>query len=447
MAISWMQRHKKWLVITIWISTIAFVGAGFVGWGAYNPSQSGGSVATVGNKDVAVEDIQREYNGLFNQYQQMFGAQFNQEMAKQLKLEELAYNNIVQRFLLLNLADEYGITATDKDVAKELVTITSFHKEGKFDETTYRNVLAQNRTTTTDFEEQLRQDIIVKKVTGVFTTPTNAKTLENINKVFFAEDKVSINVIDANKFKVHYSAGDLKKFYDENKENYKSKTQYAINIEKVAIRDDAKKSKKTALKKYLELKKKKATFNATEMIDESTTYIAAEDLEKIFKSKKGEVLKPIKTKDNYIVVQLKEKVEPQVLDFKIVKNQIKEDYIAKMKSTKVNAKKDALIKNFSGKDIGYINKETLPKIAGLDEVETSSLVQSIFASDSVINFVELNNKIVVYKIEDTKLATYDASKDQLLVQSINQVKDNEVLTSLINVLQTKYEVKNYMQVK
>jgi peptidyl-prolyl cis-trans isomerase D len=183
------------------------------------------------------------------------------------------------------------------------------------------------------------------------------------------------------------------------------------------------------------------------MIDESTTYIAAEDLEKIFKSKKGEVLKPIKTKDNYIVVQLKEKVEPQVLDFKIVKNQIKEDYIAKMKSTKVNAKKDALIKNFSGKDIGYINKETLPKIAGLDEVETSSLVQSIFASDSVINFVELNNKIVVYKIEDTKLATYDASKDQLLVQSINQVKDNEVLTSLINVLQTKYEVKNYMQVK
>jgi peptidyl-prolyl cis-trans isomerase D len=447
MAISWMQRHKKWLVITIWISTIAFVGAGFVGWGAYNPSQSGGSVATVGNKDVAVEDIQREYNGLFNQYQQMFGAQFNQEMAKQLKLEELAYNNIVQRFLLLNLADEYGITATDKDVAKELVTITSFHKEGKFDETTYRNVLAQNRTTTTDFEEQLRQDIIVKKVTGVFTTPTNAKTLENINKVFFAEDKVSINVIDANKFKVHYSAGDLKKFYDENKENYKSKTQYAINIEKVAIRDDAKKSKKTALKKYLELKKKKATFNATEMIDESTTYIAAEDLEKIFKSKKGEVLKPIKTKDNYIVVQLKEKVEPQVLGFKIVKNQIKEDYIAKMKSTKVNAKKDALIKNFSGKDIGYINKETLPKIAGLDEVETSSLVQSIFASDSVINFVELNNKIVVYKIEDTKLATYDASKDQLLVQSINQVKDNEVLTSLINVLQTKYEVKNYMQVK
>ena len=42
--ITWMQRHKKWLVITIWISTIAFVGAGFVGWGSYEYGKQGGVV-------------------------------------------------------------------------------------------------------------------------------------------------------------------------------------------------------------------------------------------------------------------------------------------------------------------------------------------------------------------------------------------------------------------
>ena len=31
-----MQRHKKYLIVTIWISTIAFIGAGFVGWGQYS---------------------------------------------------------------------------------------------------------------------------------------------------------------------------------------------------------------------------------------------------------------------------------------------------------------------------------------------------------------------------------------------------------------------------
>lgn len=447
MAISWMQRHKKWLVITIWISTIAFVGAGFVGWGSYDLSRSGGSVATVGNKDVEVEDIQREYNALFNQYQQMFGAKFNQEMAKQLKLEELAYNNIVQRFLLLNLASEYGITATDKDVVKELVTIPSFQKDGKFDEGTYRSVLAQNRTTITDFEEQLRRDTIIKKLTDIFKTSLEDKTLHNLNKIFFSQDKVSINIIHAKKFKISYSQEDLKKFYEKNKEEYKSKTKYLINIEKVSIGDDPKKSKKIALRKYLDLKKKKETFSSQEAIDESTTYITSEDLQRIFKSKNGEILKPIKTKDNYIIVQLQQKVEPQILDFNVVENTVKQNFIANMKSKKLNEEKDKLIKNFSGKDIGYINKETLPKIEGLDETETSSLVQSVFASNSLISFVELNDKIVVYKILDTKLATYDSSKDELLKQNIEQIKDNEVLTSLLKALQTKYEVTSYIKVK
>ena len=48
--ITWMQKHKKYLVITIWISTIAFVGAGFVGWGAYDFNKSRAtSVAKVGD--------------------------------------------------------------------------------------------------------------------------------------------------------------------------------------------------------------------------------------------------------------------------------------------------------------------------------------------------------------------------------------------------------------
>ncbi|WP_416829360.1 SurA N-terminal domain-containing protein, partial [Helicobacter ganmani] len=46
--IGWMQKHKKYLIITIWISTIAFVGAGFVGWGSYSFSSTSNAVAVVG---------------------------------------------------------------------------------------------------------------------------------------------------------------------------------------------------------------------------------------------------------------------------------------------------------------------------------------------------------------------------------------------------------------
>ena len=58
--ISFMQKHKKYLVITIWVSTIAFVGAGFVGWGSYDFSSTSNAVAVVGENKVSINEMQRE---------------------------------------------------------------------------------------------------------------------------------------------------------------------------------------------------------------------------------------------------------------------------------------------------------------------------------------------------------------------------------------------------
>ncbi len=96
--ITWMQRHKKWLVITIWISTIAFVGAGFVGWGgSYDYGSKGGAIAVVGDREVSVDEYQREYSNLYEQYSQVFGDQFNQEMADKMNLRNVAYDMVVQK--------------------------------------------------------------------------------------------------------------------------------------------------------------------------------------------------------------------------------------------------------------------------------------------------------------------------------------------------------------
>lgn len=145
--ISWMQRHKKWLVITIWISTIAFVGAGFVGWGSYDYGKQGGVVAVVGDREVSVEEYQEEYSRLYDQYARTFGSMFNQEMADKLNLKDIAYNQTIQKNLILSYADSLGLDVTNEDIAKELVKYNAFVKDGKFDKDTYIKVLAQNRTT------------------------------------------------------------------------------------------------------------------------------------------------------------------------------------------------------------------------------------------------------------------------------------------------------------
>lgn len=158
--ITWMQRHKKWLIITIWISTIAFVGAGFVGWGSYDYGKSDGTIAVVGDKEIPLTDLQNEYSTLYSQYQQMLGGNFNQELAKQFGLEKAALDRIIQKYLILNYAEDLNLVTTDVEVAQELVKINAFFKDGKFDSNTYKSVLKQNRRNATNFEAQLKKTFL-----------------------------------------------------------------------------------------------------------------------------------------------------------------------------------------------------------------------------------------------------------------------------------------------
>jgi len=66
--ISWMQKHNKYLVVTIWVATIAFIGAGFVGWGTYQYGSKAGTVAEVGSIEISQEKFNFTYQNLYQRY-------------------------------------------------------------------------------------------------------------------------------------------------------------------------------------------------------------------------------------------------------------------------------------------------------------------------------------------------------------------------------------------
>ncbi len=446
--ITWMQKHKKWLVITIWISTIAFVGAGFVGWGSYNYNRSSSNVATVGDKVIQIKDLNNEYSNLYRQYQQMFGAKFNNEMAKQFDLQGVALNNLIQKFLLLNLADKYGISATKKEIAERLVKISAFIKNGKFDKATYVQVLKQNRTNPTDFEAQIGQEITLQKLVNIFSSTTNKNIVKIFDKVLGEKDKVAVKVLKLDDIKVTATQKAIKKYWEANKNRYKSIKKYQINIEQIALGDNPKQSKKTALRKYLAIKKGTDNFKQQLTIDANTAFIGAENLQKITSSKVGKLLKPLKTDDHYIIVKLLKVIEPKVLDFDSVKQTVKQDYITSQKRTLLTKARDNAMQNFNGKDLGYVSRKTDSlKIDGLTKDEVKKVLQSIFNTTTKTDFVELANKTVVYQILDTKLGEYQKDQEFALTQQLDKVQDQILLSTLLEKLKTKYEIKTNFKVK
>ena len=448
MAISWMQRHKKWLIVTIWISTIAFVGAGFVGWGSYNYGKSDGAVAVVGDKEVPLSDLQNEYSSLYSQYQNIFGEKFNQEMAKQMGLEQAALQRVVNKYLVLNYADELGLMITDEEIAKEIVKIQAFFKDGKFDKDTYLLVLKQNRRTAAEFEAQLKQDLLITKVNNIFNLKLEDNEIANIATLLFAEDKVSVKVIDGDKINVTPSIDELKKYYNENKNNYKSKKGYLISYTKIENEDgkDKKAMKKVALKQYLALKKSKEQFVNTKTLYEDSAFVEKEDLNKIIKAEPSEVLKPIYKDNQYYIIRKDKNIEPQILPFKEVKSLVNKDYIASKKAEILNEKAKELAKNFvAEEDLGYISRNKNISVKGLDANQASTLQEHIHTSNKPINFVNVGgNKVVVYKITDTKFNPYDEKTKDLVVSTIGNYKAGAISSGLLEKLQNKYNVKIYL---
>jgi peptidyl-prolyl cis-trans isomerase D len=443
--ITWMQKHKKWLITTIWISTIAFVGAGFVGWGSYKFGKSGGDFAKIGNITVTVKDVQNQYQNLYSQYKEMFGDKFNDEMAKNMNLKDIAFNNTLQNALVLNYAQDLGLQATNIDVVQQLVKINAFQKNGKFDKNTYIKVLAQNNITPVDFEISMKQEILIQKINSLLKqfTNTSKSELKQMQSLLFMEDKLKIQIINPDTLKVEFNDAQLKEYWKQNKSNYLSSISYKIQKSVFNIGEDTKASKNIALKSYLKLKNNKIKFQTKEIISENDIPFTKDNLIKFNKAKLGKVLKPMLENNKYFVIKILEKINPSQLSFNKAKQSVTQDFINYKKEILLDEQSKKVLANFNGKDIGYITRESIDKVPGLNSQEAIQFFSQLFLVTSKKDIIKLDSKVVVYEILDTRLAKYDDKKDLVVNKIISNIKYQVVIQNFINQIKNKYEIIKY----
>lgn len=485
--ITWMQRHKKWLVITIWISTIAFVGAGFVGWGSYEYGKQGGVVAVVGDREVSVEEYQQEYSNLYEQYSKMFGTMFNKELAEQLNLKDVAYKQVLQKNLILSYADSLGLDVTNEDIAKELVKYNAFMKDGKFDKEIYIKVLNQNRMTPKEFEESLKRSLLLQKVQVLFEAKPNANEIENLSKLLFLEDDITIKILTSNDIVVEIKDEDLKKYWEENKNSYMSEVSYNLELKEIPLfsanstdedikshyekfkidykyedgkiksLDDAKEqivkdldekfTKTEALKLYLKIKKDEEKLDTTISYTESQLPFTGENNSRILELKDGDIAKPFFENDKYIIVKLVKKNVSSPLSYENALALVKADYGKQLKNKKIDEMANNQLKDFKGEDISGVTRESVTKISGLEQQEAAKFLNQLFSSTSKEGIVKLGDKVVLFRINNSKIGEYDKSKDEVVKGTLMQLQEEELMTNLLKRLENTFEIQSSIQEK
>ncbi len=279
-----MRKHAGSWMIKVIIFIIAVV---FVFWGVGSMrSRKATQVADVNGEIITLENYQQAYYRLIDNYRRIYGSRYNDDLIEILRPKEKALNQIVDQALTLQEADRLKIQVSDEALAESIQQVPAFQTNGSFDYQRYKNLLAQNRLTTEQYEQDHKEGMRIEKLSAVVLKgvlvseeevrawydwsdsqvsieyalfpPTRYKDVdpseEEISSYFktnesnyLTDPKVKARYLhfDPNAYKdqVKLTDEDIAEYYDEHPDEFK--TQKSVEARHILIKTDAAADEKT----------------------------------------------------------------------------------------------------------------------------------------------------------------------------------------------------------
>ena len=168
------RDNLKYLSWVLWLVIVVFVLFVFVDFGATVPSGRAiatDAAATVGDLDVTFSEFERSYRQAEDVYRQVYGDQFNRELAQQMGLPMQVLDSLVAEKILLQEADRMGLRVTDEEVRQAILDFPAFQATtgGFIGEERYRQILRSSGYTTDSFEQMIRTQLLGQMVRDVLS--------------------------------------------------------------------------------------------------------------------------------------------------------------------------------------------------------------------------------------------------------------------------------------
>ena len=486
--ISWMQKHNKYLVWTIWVATIAFIGAGFVGWGSYDFGAKAGNVAKVGSIEIPQSKLNMVYSDIYQQTNQMMQGKLDDQKAKEMGLVKRAFATLNTQAKILNFAKDAGIIVSDQEVAKNLENITSFQKDGMFSKEIYDSYLNARRLKANVFEERLREDIKINKTLALLTVDALPLEIETVSSAMNVADKLAYTVLTPNDVNFTLDETKLKTFWETQKNNFMTKKAYEFSVlwtesSDTVVTDDEvktfweantfnytnadgkqqsfdeakekassdlklKKTKKAAQKNYIAFKKGKLESTEILTLPLADSKLTKEFWDKIQEKNIGDILKPKVVADKYATLKINSIKEPKLKTFDEAKDEVSESYTIQTKKEALSKLAETTLKNFDeahATQSDFITLEKHDNLKSLNIQESLQFLQKLFTSTKEKGIISVSDKVIVYKVLEQKLLPMDGNKTDLVKQTVNQVKQNIFESNLVKALDEKYPTEVYME--
>ncbi len=483
--ISWMQKNNKFLIVTIWIATISFIFTGATYGFSFGIKSS--SIGKTGDIELTRDRFQMEYRNLYNRYNQMLQGKFDEEQAKQMRLQEQVLNSMAGQALILNLAKEFGIVVEGKEIGEKLASIPSFQKDGVFNKSIYMNFLRNMGLSAKTFENSLRDNITIEKTFSFLNLKGIEEEYKTFTTPFEVADKLKYTILSPKDINVTIDDTKLKEFWKVRKDMFKTAKKYTFDVVWVETKDvnvtdseieahfkensfkytdtkgkllslneakpriikeiKLKKSKKSANRQYISYKKAQINKSETLTYDVNDFRLSKEVWSEVLSKNSGDLLKPKVVGSRYAIIKIVNITEPTIKSFKdakdelipLYKNDKSKELLAKLSEENLKNidKIKAKISNFI--TLKNIEKQKL----GLNKQESSELASKLFTSDQEKGIISIGDKVVVYKVMEQKLISLDKNETVGLKANVDQLKKQSFQSNLMKQLDKKYPTKFY----
>ena len=245
-----MRRHKNWLKWSLFLVVVAFIALyfpDFIGTGS-SPTSLNAEVARVGDERISAATFRRVYQRQMQAYSQAYGGSVNQQMLKQLGVDQQILRQLIDERAAVAEAKRLGLTISDAEVAHRIFAIPAFQQNGVFvGEQLYAQILASQNPplTKAEFEDNLRQSLLVDKLRAALTDWVAVSAGELEAEFTRRNEKVKAEIVvfnaDGVRDQVLVTDADVAAFFELHKEDYRigerRKIKYAlVDVEQLRAR-------------------------------------------------------------------------------------------------------------------------------------------------------------------------------------------------------------------
>lgn len=194
-------------------------------------------VAKVNNNEILLKEYREAYQIRLSALREQFGKNADQ-FAEKINLRQQVFNQLIDRYILLNNADDLNLVATDLEIQNYIKKQPYFQRNGRFDYNTYESVLNQNRIVRYEYENSLRSDILLNKKKQLLTAGLiiNDKEVEQAYRRYFEKIELDYVFFDPKFFLENTKINDseIRNHYQKHKDKFKTLNKFRIDYFKIS---------------------------------------------------------------------------------------------------------------------------------------------------------------------------------------------------------------------